>query len=136
MCWFVVIWAIAFLILGPNDSQLKLSAANVLMGAAGHIDSSVGISGDVEGDAEPTTKPMPIQKKKGTRQYISAFTKRKVAASQGWRCACCNKKLSPLYELDHIVPLWQSGDNTINNLQALNPECHMEQTIRENSTLK
>ena len=40
MFWFVVILAIAFLLLGPKDHQLRCSAANVLAGAASHIDSS------------------------------------------------------------------------------------------------
>ena len=65
MFWFVVILAIAFLILGPNDHQLRCSAANVLAGAAGHIDSSVDMSGDVERDAEPTSKPL----QKNARDY-------------------------------------------------------------------
>lgn len=129
MFWFVVILAIAFLLLGPKDHQLRCSAANVLAGAASHIDSSM--SGDVERDAEPTSKPIQKTRK---RLYISPFTKKQVAARQDWKCACCGKKLSALYELDHIVPLWKGGGNGIENLQCLNPECHMAKTINENSS--
>ena len=124
---------IAFLFLTlSRDGSLRIQAARALTGAAGHIDSSIGISGDVERDAEPTSKPI---QKKTKRLYISPFTKKQVAARQDRKCACgCGKKLSALYELDHIAPLWKGGGNGIENLQCLNPECHMAKTINENSS--
>lgn len=48
-------------------------------------------------------------------------------------CAICLKRgdVSVGTEVDHIVPLSQGGDNTIENLQALCVACHRKKTAGE-----
>lgn len=55
-----------------------------------------------------------------------------VAARQKWTCACCTSLLSASFQLDHIVPLWDGGeDNFETNAQALCGTCHADKTQRE-----
>lgn len=64
----------------------------------------------------------------------------------GPRCACCGELIditpgtSRPFELDHIVPLWQGGEDTDANRQCLcvsydaegnKRGCHAEKTARE-----
>ena len=53
-----------------------------------------------------------------------------------WRdsaiCRLCNDELQELrWHCDHIVPLWNGGDNSMENLQSLCANCHCEKTILE-----
>ena len=57
--------------------------------------------------------------------------KKWVGAQQQWRCANCNQLLDASYEVDHIVPLHQGGDNHPDNLQALCRNCHGQKTFKE-----
>ena len=74
------------------------------------------------------------------KRNVTPLMKKKVAAKQGWKCACgCGKALSFDFHVDHIVPLWQHKDsgglaldpNRESNLQALNPACHLTKSARE-----
>ena len=67
MFWFVVFVAIVFLFVCKDD-RLKLSVANVLVGA---IDSSVGMSNDDETGVAAKAKIH-----KPTREYISPYMKK------------------------------------------------------------
>lgn len=64
----------------------------------------------------------------------------------GPRCACCGELVDITpgttrpFELDHIVPLWQGGEDTDDNRQCLcviyddqgnKLGCHVEKTARE-----
>lgn len=63
-------------------------------------------------------------------RHVTSLQKKIVAANQQWKCAHCGNMLDETYEVDHIVPLCESGDNSIQNLQALDPICHRKKTLR------
>jgi 5-methylcytosine-specific restriction enzyme A len=67
-----------------------------------------------------------IQKRK-----VTPTMKRRVAASQDYRCATC--KIGPLadYDIDHKIPLASGGSNDIENLQMLCVSCHRLKTSIE-----
>lgn len=69
----------------------------------------------------------------GTREKrnVSALMKKKVAASQGWKCGMCSKLLDETYEVDHRVALYKGGSNDEGNLVGLCPHCHRLKTIEE-----
>ena len=55
-----------------------------------------------------------------------------VAASQRWKCACCQELLTASFEIDHIKSLWNGGsDDAWTNAQALCGTCHSDKTQRE-----
>lgn len=49
---------------------------------------------------------------------VSSKTKKKVAASQKWRCNLCKVLLDETFEVDHRIPLWKNGSNATWNLQV------------------
>ena len=63
------------------------------------------------------------------RKRVTPFQAKKIAAAQGWRCACgCVDPTDPLrrgylldesFEIDHRIPLAEGGSNDESNLQAL-----------------
>ena len=59
---------------------------------------------------------------------VTESVKKRVAASQAWKCATCAKVLEATYQIDHCKPLWQGGTNEPDNLQALCPNCHAAKT--------
>ena len=63
---------------------------------------------------------------------VTPLMKKKIGEAYDWRCACCGKKLTFDYHVDHIVPLWRGGTNHESNLQPLNPQCHVIKTSFEN----
>jgi hypothetical protein len=50
--------------------------------------------------------------------------KKRVAASQEWRCAKCTKILPPTFQVDHVFPHSLGGTDHPCNLEALCVECH------------
>ena len=55
-----------------------------------------------------------------------------VAAAQQWRCNLCRCLLPASYELDHIRPLCDGGeDDALSNAQALCGTCHNQKSQRE-----
>ena len=65
------------------------------------------------------------------KRKVTPTMKRKVAASQDYRCALC--KAGPLadYDIDHKIPLSKGGLNDIENLQMLCVSCHRFKTSIE-----
>ena len=65
------------------------------------------------------------------KRNVTALTKKKVAASQQWRCGTCGNTLDETYEVDHRLALFKGGSNDISNLVALCPHCHRKKTVDE-----
>lgn len=65
------------------------------------------------------------------RRHFDAHVKRFVAARQGWKCAACGELLDAAFHVDHVVPLWQGGDDHVDNAQALCTADHARKTQRE-----
>jgi hypothetical protein len=65
------------------------------------------------------------------KRNVTGLTKKKVAASQGWKCGACGNTLDETYEVDHRLALYKGGTNEITNLVALCPHCHRKKTVEE-----
>lgn len=51
------------------------------------------------------------------------------------QCGDClggEKRVRIAHHVDHIIPKSQGGTDDLNNLQAINRECHKQKTAREN----
>ena len=59
---------------------------------------------------------------------VTNLTKKKIAASQEWKCKSCSNLLDECYEIDHIICIKDGGNNESYNLQALCPNCHRKKT--------
>jgi 5-methylcytosine-specific restriction protein A len=61
--------------------------------------------------------------------------KRMVAKRSGGLCECgeCQRlgRRLPADEFDHIVPLWEGGGDSLDNLWHLNRACHAKKTAAE-----
>ena len=68
------------------------------------------------------------------KRNVSGLTKKKVAASQSWKCGNCTHTLDETYEVDHKIALYKGGSNDISNLVALCPHCHRKKTVDERLT--
>ena len=62
------------------------------------------------------------------KRNVSPKTKKIIASKQEWKCNICGKILDFTYEVDHINELRYGGNNEIDNLQALCPNCHRRKT--------
>lgn len=62
---------------------------------------------------------------------LTGAQKKIVAAQQEWRCAACACVLPASYHVDHVVPLWDGGADTVDACQALCGTCHADKTQRE-----
>ena len=62
------------------------------------------------------------------KRNVSACKKKEVAAFQSWKCNECGEMLRANFEVDHILPLSQGGNNEFHNLSALCQPCHKEKT--------
>jgi hypothetical protein len=69
----------------------------------------------------------------GTREKrnVTGLMKKKVAASQSWKCGTCGDTLDETYEVDHRLALFNGGSNDMSNLVALCPACHRKKTVDE-----
>lgn len=63
-----------------------------------------------------------------SKRNITEAKKKLVVSKQSWKCNHCNELLDNTYEVDHIIPLYKGGDNTIDNLQGLCRNCHGKKT--------
>lgn len=65
------------------------------------------------------------------KRNVTALQKKKIAASQEWKCGNCKSLLDETYEVDHRVALFNGGSNDESNLVALCPHCHRRKTVDE-----
>jgi 5-methylcytosine-specific restriction endonuclease McrA len=65
------------------------------------------------------------------KRNVSGLLKKKIAASQEWKCGSCAALLDETYEVDHKLALFQGGTNEPDNLVALCPNCHRHKTVEE-----
>ncbi len=65
------------------------------------------------------------------KRNVSNLMKKKIAASQGWKCGKCGAILDETYEVDHKVALYKGGTNDMENLVGLCPHCHRAKTVEE-----
>jgi len=66
------------------------------------------------------------------KRDVSIKTKDEVFWRDSATCRLCNDELHELrWHCDHVVPLWNGGDNSMENLQSLCANCHCEKTILE-----
>lgn len=65
------------------------------------------------------------------KRNVTALMKKRVAASQGWKCAYCGEMLDETYDVDHKVALFNGGTNDISNLAAVHVQCHRKKTNDE-----
>jgi len=65
------------------------------------------------------------------KRNVSGLMKKKVAASQTWKCGACATTLDETYEVDHKLALYKGGTNDESNLVALCPNCHRKKTVEE-----
>ena len=96
----------------PSEFKDTLSAAKDLLAHTGYVSGSAG----------GTTKE---------KRNVTGLMKKKVAASQSWKCGSCNSTLDETYEVDHKVALFNGGSNDMSNLLALCPHCHRLKTVEE-----
>jgi hypothetical protein len=101
----------------PEEFKDTLSAAKDLLitpGILGGLGSGGGSSGGTK-----------------EKRNVTGLMKKKVAASQGWKCGNCSKLLDETYEVDHKLALYKGGSNDESNLVALCPHCHRKKTVDE-----
>jgi len=70
------------------------------------------------------------------KRNVSGLLKKKIAASQEWKCGNCKNLLDETYEVDHRLALYQGGSNEPDNLVALCPNCHRHKTVEERLSTK
>jgi len=101
----------------PEEFKDTLTAAKDLLitpGILGGLGSAGGSSGSTK-----------------EKRNVTGLMKKKVAASQGWKCGNCSKLLDETYEVDHKLALYKGGSNDESNLLALCPHCHRKKTVDE-----
>jgi hypothetical protein len=98
----------------PSEFKDTLSAAKELLAHTGYVSGSSSAGG--------TTKE---------KRNVTGLMKKKVAASQSWKCGSCNATLDETYEVDHKLALFNGGSNDMSNLVALCPQCHRTKTVEE-----
>ena len=76
------------------------------------------------------------RQKTAKRKKLSEPERREIAIRQDWNCAnpdnnCCLKGKLKEYDIDHIIPLCQGGQDDPSNFQAICPACHRRKTERD-----
>lgn len=72
--------------------------------------------------------------KNPNKRNVTPRMKKDVAARAKWRCEICENMVNANYEIDHIVPLYKAGDNSLQNLQCLCPDCHRTKTAEDKTS--
>lgn len=70
------------------------------------------------------------------RKKFTQQTRHRVCSRQKWNCNFCKRRLTDVFHIDHMVPLFMSGSNETWNLQSLCPACDkFKSTFIDNSVL-
>ena len=66
------------------------------------------------------------------RRQWTAADHRGLVDGQHNRCRC-GQEFAPYCKIvyDHIIPLWEGGADTLENMQAMHPHCHDAKTAAE-----
>lgn len=67
----------------------------------------------------------------GIRRTFTEVVKKRIAASQSWRCSRCDEILESTYQVDHTTPLWAGGPDEPTNATAMCAGCHARKTQEE-----
>lgn len=65
------------------------------------------------------------------RKSISTIIIKQLLYNQLYKCNTCKCMLPPTYQIDHITPWSETMNNSIENLQALCPNCHAVKTVSD-----
>ena len=69
------------------------------------------------------------------RRHLGESMKKRVGASQEWKCAKCAKLLPATFQVDHVIPHAIGGSDHPSNLEALCVECHAAKSQSENARI-
>lgn len=76
------------------------------------------------------TPPEPVEATE--RRAFTPAQRMAVMERQAGLCAMCGEPLSPGFDVDHVIPLWQGGRHEMANWEALHPDpCHKAKTARD-----
>ena len=136
-------WLLICLLLACALCSCLLPDSGLAQSAARAFDSTVGLlsqhstDGHYDEELRPPPRPPPPRQRipslgaptAARRRRCTPFQAKRIAAAQGWRCACgCVDPTDPLrrgylldesFEIDHRIPLAEGGSNDESNLQAL-----------------
>ena len=62
------------------------------------------------------------------RRRLTVRDRMAIASDQKWQCAICEQTLNDCYQVDHIEPFSETGNDHHENLWALCPNCHAWKT--------
>jgi 5-methylcytosine-specific restriction endonuclease McrA len=68
-------------------------------------------------------------------RYTSKRDIAQLFLEQEGRCKKCRVKLKDKFEIDHIVPLWNGGADTLDNKRVLCVSCHKFKTFGPKATI-
>lgn len=71
-------------------------------------------------------------KKTIKRAFFTKKIREEIKQSQNGLCNICKQQLEKKFHVDHIIPVCLNGDNSIENLQCLCIQCHLNKTREEN----
>ena len=137
-------WLLIFLLLACALCSWLRPDSGLAQSAARAFDSTVGLlsqhstDGHYDEELRPPPRPPPPRQRvpslraaptAARRRRCTPFQAKRIAAAQGWRCACgCVDPSDPQgrgylldesFEIDHVRPLSAGGSNDESNLQAL-----------------
>lgn len=75
-----------------------------------------------------------VPKRRTRRTRLSNYQRNCIAHKQLWQCSKCSILLPPTFQIDHITPISEGGNNMHVNLQAMCPNCHALKTADERVT--
>ena len=74
----------------------------------------------------------PIESLKSGERDVSFLLKQYIAYRDEYKCQKCHNVVSLSFEIDHIVPLHNGGNNKASNLELLCANCHAKKSYLEN----